>query len=236
MASDFFEFKQFKVYHNLCAMKVGTDAVLLGSWCSIGNIHSVLDVGTGSGIISLMLAQRSKACIHSVEIDAHAYNQAEANFKQSVWSDRMSVYHADFSEYAEKCTNKYDLIVSNPPYFTNGILAPCKKRSTARHADSLNYQQLFRGVVQLLNNKGRFGLILPVDAESEIENLASESGLYMLRKCKVYPKPDGVVKRIMWEFSKEKELCKEEELVIELDRHVYSEAYTELTRDFYLKM
>ncbi|MGL5786485.1 MAG: tRNA1(Val) (adenine(37)-N6)-methyltransferase [Bacteroidales bacterium] len=217
-------------------MKVGTDAVLLGAWCATDNIQRVLDIGTGSGIISLMVAQRSQATIHSVEIDHQAYLQAKTNFEQSEWSDRMSVYHADFSEFSEIASSKYDLIVSNPPYFTNGVQAPCKKRSTARHADSLNYQQLFKGVVQLLSNNGRFALILPADAESEIETIASGCGLHQIRKCNVYPKTDGVIKRIMWEFSKTGAQCSEEHLVIELDRHVYSEDYKALTKEFYLKM
>lgn len=236
MASDFFQFKQFKVYHNQCGMKVGTDAVLIGAWCATGNINSVLDVGTGSGIISLMIAQRSNAKVTAIDVDEYAAMQATSNFSISPWHDRLSVLHADFSDYVSQINEKYDLIVSNPPYFTNGILAPCKKRSTARHADSLNYQQLFEGVVQILTDKGRFALILPSDAESEIEKLASNSGLHMIRKCNVYPKPDGVIKRLMWEFSKEKGEYTEESLIIEHDRHVYSSEYIELTRDFYLKM
>ncbi|MGL4333154.1 MAG: tRNA1(Val) (adenine(37)-N6)-methyltransferase [Bacteroidales bacterium] len=236
MASDFFEFKQFKVYHNQCGMKVGTDAVLIGSWCSTYNINSVLDIGTGSGIISLMIAQRCNAKVKAIDIDNHAVMQAESNFSISPWYDRMSVFHADFSDYAAQTKEKYDLIVSNPPYFTNGILANCKKRSTARHTNSLNYQQLFEGVVQILNDKGRFALILPVDAETEIEELARLNHLYMVRKCNVFPKPDGVIKRLMWEFSKEKVICSNENLVVELDRHIYSPDYIRLTKDFYLKM
>lgn len=236
MASDYFQFKQFRVYHNQCGMKVGTDAVLIGSWCSTLNIDNVLDVGCGSGIISLMIAQRSNNTIKAIEIDEHAAEQAKYNFSISPWSDRMSVYHVDFSDYADTSTEEYDLIISNPPYFTNGVLAPCKKRSTARHADSLNYQQLFKGVVHLLSDKGRFALILPVDAEIEIEALALENNLYLVRKCKVFPKPDGIIKRLMWEFSKEKSNYSEEELIIELDRHVYSDEYIRLTREFYLNM
>lgn len=236
MASDFFQFKQFKVYHNQCGMKVGTDAVLIGSWCATDNIDSVLDVGTGSGIISLMIAQRSHADILAIDVDIHASIQAKSNFSISPWHDRLSVLHADFSDYVAQTTEKYDLIVSNPPYFTNGVLAPCKKRSVARHADSLSYQQLFEGVVQILNDKGRFALILPVDAETEIEELARKADLYLIRKCRVFPKPDGVVKRLMWEFSKTESDIKEESLVIELDRHVYSSDYINLTKDFYLKM
>lgn len=217
-------------------MKVGTDAVLIGSWCTTDNINSVLDVGVGSGVISLMIAQRCDANITAIDVDDHAVMQAKGNFSISPWYDRLSVHHVDFSDYAFNTKEKYDLVVSNPPYFTHGILAPCNKRRTARHADSLNYQQLFDGVVQVLADKGRFALILPYDAEVEIEKLASERSLHLIRKCHVYPKIDGNIKRVMWEFSKENAFFHKEDLVIEHDRHVYSSEYIELTRDFYLKM
>ncbi|MGL5771864.1 MAG: tRNA1(Val) (adenine(37)-N6)-methyltransferase [Bacteroidales bacterium] len=240
MAKDYFEFKQFKVFHGQCAMKVGTDAVLLGSWAkTTAADKSILDIGTGSGIISLMLAQRAQSAhIDAIDIDDSAYLQAKANFESSPWSERLQAYRIDFTQYMDntQLDRKYDLIVSNPPYFTNGILAPCNKRSTARHINSLNYQQLFKGVVHFLNKNGRFALILPYDAEKEIETLANSFDLYLRRKCFVYPKPDGVIKRLMWEFSPEEGDIHEEHLTIEMSRHVYTPEYIALTKDYYLKM
>lgn len=239
MSKDYFEFKQFKVFHGQCAMKVGTDAVLIGSWTQTTHTDkSILDIGTGSGIISLMLAQKTdETQIDAIDIDESAFHQAKINFENSPWSNRLHACLIDFTQQDnEDLRKEYDLIVSNPPYFTNGVLAPCNKRSTARHVNSLNYQQLFKGVVHFLSKNGRFTLILPVEAEKDIEELAFSCNLHITRKCFVCPKSDGVVKRIMWEFSKQKSQMKEEHLTIELARHIYSPEYIALTKDFYLKM
>ena len=235
MASAFFRFKQFTVWHDRCAMKVGTDGVLLGAWTNLKNANRILDVGTGTGLIALMLAQRTRdAKITAIDIDADAVGQAKENVLASPWKDRVEVALQDVCTYVPD--GLFDIIVSNPPYFVNSLKCPDGQRTTARHTDSLDANRLIGKVTELLAPEGRFSLILPADQTDELLRIAEENGLYPSRITRVITRPGLPPKRVLVEFRKTTQICEETELVVELDRHVYSEDYIALTKDFYLKM
>ena len=235
MPKPYFTFKQFTIYHDRCAMKVGTDGVLLGAWTNLENANRILDVGTGTGLIALMLAQRMKdATITAIDIDADAVSQAQENVSDSPWKDRVEVALQDICTYAPD--GLFDIIVSNPPYFVNSLKCPDGQRTTARHTDSLDANRLIGKVTELLAPEGRFSLILPADQTDELLRIAEEKGLYPSRITRVITRPGLPPKRVLVEFRKTTQICEETELVVELDRHVYSEDYIALTKDFYLKM
>jgi tRNA1Val (adenine37-N6)-methyltransferase len=213
-------------------MKVGTDGVLLGAWADCTSTKTILDVGCGSGLIALMLAQRSGAEIDAVDIDKDACEQSEMNFRNSPFANRLKVYHTDFNLYFP--THKYDLIVSNPPYFIRSLKSPDSGRCSARHADKLHFENLLEKSAQLLTNKGKLSLILPFDIFDLIQSIANRNKLFLSRKTIVRPLADSLPKRILLEYSKEKTQTKENEIFIEKSRHVYSDEYIELTKDYYL--
>lgn len=236
MANSYFEFKQFIIRHDKCAMKVGTDGVLLGAWADIRSCTKILDVGTGSGLISLMLAQRSAAEIDAIDIDADACLQATENTEASPFGERIRVHHIPFSDYAETCNFKYDLIVSNPPYFIDSLKCPDQKRSQARHTDTLLLADLIKGSKQLLASNGRLALILPFEQLDTLQNIALSYGVYPCRRTDVIPQPEAAPKRLLIELSALKTDFTPDSLIIEEARHQYTEGYKTLTRDFYLKM
>ena len=233
MPNPFFRFKQFTVFHDLCAMKVGTDGVLLGAWADCLNAQTILDIGTGSGLIALMLAQRSKSVITAIDIEESAYIQAGINFKKSPFNDRLNIYHASIQQFST--STKYDLIVSNPPYFSNSLQSPDASRTHARHNDSLSLDDLIKHSQSLLSPKGKLALILPFDIFEQVNDRALEHSLFLCRKTQVCPTPSQAPKRILLEYSMEKQPIVENELFIEKSRHVYSEEYRNLTSKFYLK-
>lgn len=234
MPNDYFKFKQFVIHQEKCAMKVGTDGVLLGAWTDCTNAHNVLDIGTGTGLIALMIAQGSNAKIDAVEIDDEACKQAKENVINSPWKDQVQIINKSFQEF-ESINNKYDLIVSNPPYFQNSLYASNEKRTDARHNSNLELDDLISGALKLLSEKGKLSIILPYLEGTMFILKAAENGLYCVRQTKVLPKPDKEPKRLLLEFMKEKMPLVEQELIIELNkRHEYSDAYKNLTKDFYL--
>lgn len=234
MANPFFQFKQFTVWHDKCAMKVGTDGVLLGAWTPVHGARRILDVGTGTGLIALMLAQRSlpNASIVALEIDEDASAQAKENIDRSPWKDRIEVMQADFTVYHP--ADKFDVIVSNPPYFVSSLNCPDQQRNTARHNDALTYDKLLEGVAGLLSENGLFSIVIPADVADRVKVIASKWDLYAVRQLNVITKPGGIPKRALISFSFDKQECVVEELLTELARHQYSEEYKALTRDFYL--
>lgn len=237
MSQSFFQFKQFAVWHDKCAMKVGTDGVLLGAWTSVESSEQILDIGTGTGLVALMLAQRSPASVMALEIDEIAAQQALENVARSPWGNRIGVLCRDFRKfYAEKSDQKYDTIVSNPPYFANSLKCPDGQRNTARHNDDLSYEELLKGVSNLLSRNGTFTVVIPMDASDSFKSIAFLHGLYPSRQLLVKTKPGAAPKRTLISFTFEEQNCQEENLLIEVSRHQYSDEYIKLTRDFYLKM
>ncbi|MBW2936976.1 methyltransferase [Aureisphaera sp. CAU 1614] len=233
-----FKFKQFSVSQDHCAMKIGTDGVLLGAWVSLeNNPQSILDIGAGTGIISLQLAQRTTAeTIDAVEIDDDAYEQCSENFEASPWGDRLFCYHASVQEFASEIEEKYDLIISNPPFFSEDYKSDNDARDIARFNDALPFQHLVVCASHLLSEGGIFAVILPKKEERNFIQLASENNLYPQRICEVQGTPNSDIKRVLLEFSSKKTVPKKETLVIEISRHHYTPEYTNLVKDFYLKM
>jgi len=236
-----FEFKEFTVQQNKTAMKIGTDAVLLGAWCCVDNYpDTILDIGAGTGVISLMIAQRSDAMtIDAVEVDEDAYEQTVGNFETSDWGDRLYCYNATFQEFAEEIAEEeesYDLIVSNPPFYTDDFETENEARNKARFTTSLSFEDLLKGVAKILSEKGVFSVIIPFKEEEHFINLAKENKLYLNKVCHVQGNPNSEIKRSLLEFSFESSEIKKEHLIIEIARHQYTEDYINLTKDFYLKM
>lgn len=228
-----FRFKQFAVEQDSVAMKVGTDGVLLGAWAECGEARRVLDIGTGTGLIALMIAQRSDAqSIVGIDIDAAAVECAASNFENSLWPERLTAIKSSAQEYGD---GTFDLIVSNPPYFVDSLLCPDSRRTVARHTTELTFEQLDSSVCRLLDReRGRFALILPTE---QMESYLAMTKLKVVRRCDVYPLPERAVKRVMVELSFDGvQSATTESLVIENGaRGDFSDQYRALTADFYLK-
>ena len=220
-------------------MKVGTDGVLLGAWCSLESLpKTILDIGTGTGIISLMLAQRSSAItIDGVEVDPSAYMQTVDNFENSDWSDRLYCYNASFQKFADD-TNKetYDLIVSNPPFYTEDYITKNSSRNKARFTLSLTFKELIGGISKILSKSGFFSTIIPFKEESTFICLAEQHSLHLNKICRVQGNKNSEIKRSLMTFSFNKVKISETNLIIENSRHKYTKEYEELTNNFYLKM
>lgn len=219
-------------------MKVGTDAVLLGAWTPLDHRpNSILDIGSGTGILSLMLAQRSHAqIINAIEIDADAYEQCVENFEHSQWSDRLFCYHASLSEFTEEIDETYDLIVSNPPFYTDEYKSEKIQRDLARFSDALPFEHLLHSVSKLLSKNGMFSVIIPYKEEEIFRALASKVNLFPHNILHVKGNPSSEIKRSLMAFTFSKKDLKTEELIIETSRHEYIHDYIKLTKDFYLKM
>lgn len=222
-------------------MKVGTDAVLLGAWVSVNQFpDSILDIGSGTGVISLMLAQRTDALtIDGVEVEDNAYEQCVENFEKSDWADRLFCYHSSFEDFVEELQDeeeKYDLIVSNPPFYSDNFESESEARNKARFTSSLSFDNLITGAVKLLSSSGEFAVIIPFKEESEFIKIAKTNSLFISRMCRVRGSATSEIKRSLLTFSFKERQIIEEELVIEVSRHNYTEDYINLTKDFYLKM
>jgi len=235
MSQNDFQFKQFLVQQERCAMKVGTDGVLLGAWVKAGNAKRILDIGTGTGLIALMLAQKSNASIDAIDIDENAYLQAEENFKSSPWPERLNAIHTSIQEFTSHTPIRYDLIISNPPYFIGAHPAPSEARNVARHMDeSLSIEELASCVKKLLLPQGRFCVILPFMEGVKFLEYAESHGLYANYLTKVKTKVEKQEKRMMMEFELERKDLVEDELVIQEEDLTFSEQYVELTKEYYL--
>lgn len=233
-----FNFKQFTIQQDRCAMKVGTDGVLLGAWAPIGhNPFNILDIGAGTGLLSLMLAQRSHAeQIDALEIDEAAYEQCVENFEESSWSDRLFCFHAGLDEFMEEPEDVYDLIVSNPPFYTEDYTSGDAQRDMARFADALPFEDLAEAAGILLSEDGVLAVILPFKEEARFVALAEAEGLYPFKITRVKGTPESETKRSLMAFSFDERDAEINELVIEIGRHDYTPEYIALTNDFYLKM
>ena len=233
-----FQFKQFTVEQDRCAMKIGTDGVLLGAWVSVeNNPFSILDIGAGTGVIALQLAQRSNAeMIDALDIDDNAYEQCVDNFENSPWNDRLFCYHASLEEFVDEIDDKYDIIISNPPFYSEDYKSSNESRDVARFSDALPFDELIESVSQLLSDEGTFAVIIPRKEEDNFIKMASEVNLFLNRICRVRGNETSEDKRSMLEFSFKNSTIKIENLTIETSRHNYTEDYKNLVQDFYLKM
>lgn len=235
MSNNFFRFKQFTVYQDHCAMKVGTDGVLLGAWAEVFACKHILDIGTGTGLIALMLAQRNlKATIDVLDIDEGCVLQAKQNVAGSPFAERISVNQSSFQEFAQHTGQKYDLIVSNPPYFQNALKSPNLSRNQARHNDSLSFFDILSQGAPLLSDGGRIALVIPHEFKLTILNHAATVKLFATRITNVFPLPHKPAKRLLIELCTTERDCVEDDLIIELNRHQYSDEFKVLTREFYL--
>jgi tRNA1Val (adenine37-N6)-methyltransferase len=234
-----FQFKQFSIQQDRCAMKIGTDGVLLGAWTPIeNNPISILDVGAGTGVIALMLAQRTNAeQIDALEIDEEAYEQSVDNFESSPWSNRLFCFHAGLDEFVEEPEDEYDLIVSNPPFYTDDYKSDNEQRDLARFADAMPFEDLIEAADLLLSENGIFAVIIPFKEEENFLTLAAAYELFPFKITRVKGTPTSETKRSLLAFTRKETIdLPIDELIIETARHIYTPEYIELTKDFYLKM
>ena len=238
-----FTFKQFQVNQDRCAMKIGTDGVLLGAWTPlINNPFNVLDIGAGTGILSLMLAQRSNAApnnvgiIDAIEIDEDAYEQCVENFEASPWGDKLFCFHAGLDEFVDEPEDEYDLIISNPPFYTDDYKTDNTSRDLARFEDALPFEELIEAAALLLSDNGIFSVIIPYKEEERFVAMCKELDLFPLKITRVKGTPTSEIKRCLLAFCRMEQTPLIDELVIEISRHNYTPEYIELTKDFYLKM
>ena len=231
-----FQFKQFSISDEHCSMKVGVDAVLMGAWCNVDGATRILDIGTGSGVIALMLAQRSPATIHAIDIEQMAAAQASWNALGSPWPDRISVGNISLQQYILTCKAYYDLVVCNPPFFNNSLLSPAALRNQARHSGEMPHAMLARACAHLTTPTGQCCVILPVPESVLFKQLMKAEGFYPARIMLVSPKPGKTANRAMIQFERgQAGEVRAETLNIRSDDNEYSDEYKELTRDFYLK-
>ena len=236
MSQQTFVFKKFSIHQQKCAHKVGTDAVLIGSWAEVSEANSILDIGTGTGIIALMMAQKSKALIDAIDIELGSYEQAIENAQNSIWGGRIQVYHTSLQDLAKTSSKKYDTIITNPPYFVDSSKAPDEERNHARHNDTLPFPELLAGILSLLKETGRLYIILPTKEAVDFKVLAEKNNLHLVKLLRVKTKStNDLEKRHIMLFKFNKEVLSEQILSIENEgRHNYTEEYKQLTGDFYL--
>jgi tRNA1Val (adenine37-N6)-methyltransferase len=233
-----FYFKQFAIHQDRCTMKVGTDGVLLGAWADTSRVKSALDIGTGSGVIAIMLGQRApEATIHAVEIDEEACAQAQENMQNAPWADRLTAFHTPIQDFAKEHAQTYDLIVSNPPFFSGGTFSNNQNRMSVRHTIKLPHGDLLAAVRTLLADEGRFCVILPFIEGLRFQELAKSYHLYCTKITEVKPKADKPVERLLMQFERDARLLEQNDLTIQYEsRNEWTEAYMALTGAFYLYM
>ncbi|MFI3270013.1 MAG: methyltransferase [Rikenellaceae bacterium] len=236
-----FEFKRFTIEQDRTAMKVGTDGVLLGAWVSLsGDERRILDIGTGTGLIAIMIAQRTdneSVHVDAVEIDKSSAEQATENVSRSDWAEQIEVHRVDIQSFTP--SEKYDLIVTNPPYFVGSLLSPDKCRTTARHTEELTFKELVKSSVRLLNRKGRLALILPT-TETQLFDKEAIGELQLVRRCMVFGKAGAAAKRVMSEYRLSDEVEEQPQISEQLtirggDPFDFTDEYKKITSDFYLK-
>jgi tRNA1Val (adenine37-N6)-methyltransferase len=233
--ADKFDFKQFTVHHDRSSMKVGTDGVLLGAWVDITNAKRILDVGTGSGVIALMLAQRTneKTHIDAIDISLHDCEQARENITRSPWPEKISVHHGSLQLFE---SDHYDLIVSNPPFFINSYKPPTVNRAAARHTETLAHRELLHHAKSLLAPAGKLAIVLPYIEANQFQDNALRDGWHCLRKCSFQSKINKPIERILLEYQLLPNSTEEEKLVLYDENSEWSTAYCALTKEFYLKI
>jgi tRNA1Val (adenine37-N6)-methyltransferase len=235
-----FQFKQFTIQQDHASMKVGTDGILLGAWANVADSTSILDIGAGSGLIALMLSQRNlSATVSAVEIEEQAYLEAKENAQNSHWANRLSIFHTSIQDFAKTTSEKFDCIVSNPPFFSGGTFSDSQERNNVRHTIKLPHGELLMAVRALLNPEGKFSLVLPYLEGLRFCELAESYNLYCTRKQEVLPKAGRPIERLLMEFRKQKtENCLiEKQLVVQKGEvNEWTDDFIQLTKAFYLKM
>lgn len=236
MPNDTFAFKKFSIKQDKCAMKVGTDAVLLGAWVIPNGSKTILDIGTGTGIISLMLAQKSEAKITAIDIDKESTEQARINVLESIYNNKIEVENISIQDLAKTDSLKFDLIVTNPPYFIDSYKSVEATRTIARHSDSLPFEDLIDCVKKLLDVKGKFCLILPKNEAAIFRKMAELKGLYLSKLLRIRTKPEKESeKRHLMQFEfKETEFSESTLVIEENESRNYTQAYKDFTKDYYL--
>jgi tRNA1Val (adenine37-N6)-methyltransferase len=231
-----FHFKKFSVSHEQSTMKVGTDTVLLGAWANVEHASNILEIGTGNGTIALMLAQRTPdhVIIDAVEIEKADADQAEKNFLQSPWADRINLHHIPVQQFRPQ--RKYDAIVTNPPYFNNSQSPPDPKRYQARHTVTLSYEELLASTLCLLQDEGRMSIILPYVEGLRFRELAKENGFWCTRLYSFRTRQEKPIERWLMEFSRVTAGPETGEILLYKEREEWADSYKMLTRDFYLKL
>lgn len=238
MSNKPFQFKEFTIQQDKTAMKVGTDGVLLGAWAHLKPTYfSVLDIGAGTGLIALMLAQKSNAeVVDAIELNDEAYEQTVENFEQSSWGDRLFCYHASLQEFVEEIDDEYDFIISNPPFYTSTYKNLSEERAMARHTESLTYNELLEGTSKLLSDIGSCAFIIPFSEEENFIKIAKGYKLFPNRITRVKGTENAAIKRSLLQFSFSELEIETSELIIEIERHIYTQDYIDLVQDYYAKM
>ena len=232
-----FHFKKFSISHHNSTMKVGTDAILLSAWCNIDKAKTILDVGTGCGIIALLLSTRCNSQIDAIELDEKSVKEAGLNFRNSIFSDRLTIIEDDFINYSENSKRKYDLIISNPPFFTNNLESTNQSRKAARHVVNLNARNLCIGASKLLSALGRLVVVLPYDKAPEFIDQANLIGLSVHRKQIILPKKNAIANRINLEFGNTvPEKIIESEIIIRDNDNSHSTQYKKFVGDYLISI
>jgi tRNA1Val (adenine37-N6)-methyltransferase len=229
-----FKFKKFILYHQKSTLKVGTDAILLGAWAFTENAEKILDIGCGCGIITLMLAQRSNATIDAVEIDFNSTEEAKRNAEISEWKNRINIQNISFQDFIKDKKEVYDLIVSNPPYFSNSLKSNDLNRNLAKHNDSLSYKELASGISKLLKTNGKATIILSKSESKTFKNIALENGLYCNKEMEVFPKTGLKSNRLLMQFEKQKLEPEIKKISILDSNNKHTTEFINLCKDFYL--
>ena len=235
MPNTWFQFKQFRINQDKTAMKVGVDSVLLGAVANFNKPKTILDIGAGTGLLSFMSEQRTDAQIIALEIDEDAYKQCIENIVLNNKIESIKAYHISVQDFAKQSNQKFDHIISNPPYFDNSFQAENRQRNIARHSQELTHVELISSVSKLLSEKGTFTLILPYEKHENFIQFSLEKRLYSVRKIIVFPNEIKESNRVIMEFSKiKKELFEEKIYIRNSKTNEYSKEYKNLTKDFYL--
>jgi tRNA1Val (adenine37-N6)-methyltransferase len=230
--NNYFSFKQFIIYQDKSAFKVGTDGVLLGACAEVSEANTILDIGSGTGLVAIMIAQRSNALITTIEPDDESFIQTSMNVEKCKWYDRIRVEHTDLQHFN---SGKFDLVVTNPPYFINSLKSPDDRKSVARHNDSLTSRDILEGALRLMNESGKLQLILPYVEGNIFIAEAAGYGLYCNNVIKIRPLPSSDIRRLILTFSRTRKEPVEKFLTIEHGRHEFTEEYKNLTKEFYLR-
>ncbi|MDI9877981.1 tRNA1(Val) (adenine(37)-N6)-methyltransferase [Flectobacillus longus] len=227
-----FQFKQFTIHQDQCAMKVSTDACILGAWVDVAQAENILDIGAGTGLLSLMMAQRCPAHIDAIELDLPAFEQAKSNITQSKWSERIGVFHGKVQEFS--ANKKYDYIVSNPPFYQNHLKSEKAQKNQAHHTETLSFEELLDSVLRLRTTSGKFAVLLPAYEANVLESLAINKGLFPQNRLTVRHRDGAKVLRVITEYGAEVGEVKSQELFIKNAQEQYTEEFITLLKEYYL--